>query len=73
MYGGPNEEHELAVSEGGKAETIEGSDVTTSTKNGATVIHFMTSTERRVVKLENGLYVYLLGKLFASLLGINTC
>lgn len=71
VYGGPNEEHELAVSEGGNAETIEGSDVTTSTKSGATVIHFKTSTDRRVVKLENGLYVYLLGALFISLSGEN--
>jgi hypothetical protein len=63
VYGGPNEEHELAVSDGGKADTIEGSDVTTDTKNGATVLHYTTSSERRVVKLENGLYVYLLGEL----------
>jgi hypothetical protein len=62
-YGGPNEEHELAVSDGGKADTIEGSDVTTDTKNGATVLHYTTSSERRVVKLENGLYVYLLSEL----------
>jgi hypothetical protein len=62
VYGGPNEEHELAVSNGGKADTIEGSDVKTATKNGATVLHYTTSPERRVVKLENGLYVYLLGK-----------
>jgi hypothetical protein len=63
VYGGPNEEHELAVSDCGKAETIEGSDVTIATKNGATVLHYTTSSERRIVKLENGLYVYLLGKL----------
>jgi hypothetical protein len=62
VYGGPNEEHELAVSDGGKADTIEGSDVKTETKNGATVLHYTTSPERRVVELENGLYVYLLGK-----------
>lgn len=66
VYGGPNEEHELAVSKGGKAETIEGSDVTTATKNGATVLHYTTSPERKVVKLENGLYVYLLGKQLVS-------
>jgi hypothetical protein len=63
----------LAVSKGGKAETIEGSDVTTSSKNGATVIHFKTSTERRVVKLENDLYVYLLGELLAPMLRMNAC
>jgi hypothetical protein len=63
VYGGPNEEHELAVSNGGKADTIEGSEVKTETKNGATVLHYTTSPERRVVELENGLYVYLLGEL----------
>ena len=73
VYGGPNEEHELAVSEGGKAETIEGSDVTTSIKNGATIVHFKTSTDRRVVKLENDLYVYLLGELLALMLRMNAC
>jgi hypothetical protein len=67
VYGGPNEEHELAVSDAGKAETIEGSDVTISTKNGATVLHYTTSSERRIVKLENGLYVYLLGRLLLSI------
>ena len=73
MYGGPNEEHELAVSEGGKAESIDGSDVTTSTKNGATVLHFTTSPERRVVKLENDLYVYLLGESLGLSFGMYVC
>lgn len=63
VYGGPNEEHELAVSHGGKANTVEGDGVTIATKNGATVLHYTTSSERRVVKLENSLYVYLLGEL----------
>lgn len=68
VYGGPNEEHELAISKGGKAETVEGSDVTTASKSGATVLHYTTGSERRVVKLENGLYVYLLGMLIISAL-----
>lgn len=68
VYGGPNEEHELAVSNGGKAETVEGSDVKTATKNGATVLQYTTSSERKVVKLENNVYVYLLGKFFLLLI-----
>lgn len=62
VYGGPNEEHELAISDAGKADIVEGDDVKSQKKGGATVLHYKTSSERKVVKLENGVYVYLLGK-----------
>lgn len=62
VYGGPNEEHELAISDAGKADIVEGDDVKSQEKGGATVLHYKTSSERKVVKLENGVYVYLLGK-----------
>lgn len=62
VYGGPNEEHELAISDAGKADIVEGDDIKSQKKGGATVLHYKTSSERKVVKLENGVYVYLLGK-----------
>lgn len=62
VYGGPNEQHELAISDAGKAEVVEGSDVKSDKKGSATVLQFNTSPERRIVKLENGVFVYLLGK-----------
>lgn len=68
VYGGPNEQHELAISEGGQARTIEGSGVTTAVKNGATVIGFQTSSTRRVVELGCELYVYILGE-FTNVMG----
>ncbi|KAL2358260.1 putative beta-galactosidase [Cryomyces antarcticus] len=55
VYGGPNERHELAVSDAGRADTVEGSGVTTSTKNGATILNWQTSPKRRVVQLHNNL------------------
>lgn len=61
VYGGPNEGHELAVSNGGTAKLVEGSGVKFGNKNGATIINFETSPTRRVVELECNLYVYLLG------------
>lgn len=62
VYGGPNEEHELAFTACGRAQTIEGSGVKVAYKNGATIINYETSATRRIVQLENNLYVYLLGK-----------
>ncbi|KAK5021119.1 hypothetical protein LTR60_000118, partial [Cryomyces antarcticus] len=66
VYGGPNERHELAVSDAGRADTVEGSGVTTSTKNGATILNWQTSPKRRVVQLHNNLYIYILGDLNAT-------
>nr|POF02402.1 putative beta-galactosidase a [Quercus suber] len=62
VYGGPNEEHELAVSGGGRARIVEGGDVKIGSKHGATVIHFTTSPTRRIVTLGCGLQVYLLDR-----------
>ncbi|KAF2761706.1 family 35 glycosyl hydrolase [Pseudovirgaria hyperparasitica] len=66
VYGGPNEQHELAIedtSEGyGSAETIEGSGVAIAQKTGYTVLNWATSSERKVVKTPSGLYVYLLDR-----------
>lgn len=62
VYGGPKEEHELAIANGGNARVVEGSGVRTSKKNGATVLNFQTSPKRRVVQLDCDLYVYVLDR-----------
>lgn len=61
VYGGPGEEHELAVSNGGHAKTTTGSGIKTAIKNGATIINYKVGS-RKVVTLNCGLIIYLLGR-----------
>lgn len=60
VYGGPGEEHELAISGGGHASAPAG--VKTAQKNGATVINYAVSSERKIVTLGCGLTIYLLDR-----------
>ncbi|KAK6435536.1 hypothetical protein LTR95_008279 [Oleoguttula sp. CCFEE 5521] len=62
VYGGPNEQHEVAVSNGGRARVVEGSGIKSTIKNGATVLGFQTSPTRRVVQLGCDLDVYILDR-----------
>ena len=62
VYGGPGEEHELAVSNGGKATVTEGSGVKLGNKDGATVINYQVSSQRKVVDLSCDLTIYLLDR-----------
>jgi len=62
VYGGPGEEHELAISGGGQATVVEGSGVQIGDKDSATVINYNVSSERAVVELGCGLTVYLLDR-----------
>ncbi|KAK4909035.1 hypothetical protein LTR49_022134 [Elasticomyces elasticus] len=62
VYGGPSEEHELAVSNGGHATVIEGSGVKHQHINGATIINYQTGPKRRIVELSCNLYIYLLDR-----------
>ncbi|GKT76409.1 glycoside hydrolase family 35 protein [Colletotrichum tofieldiae] len=64
VYGGADEHHELAV-EGEQADVtdenvIEGSDVSIEQKRGYTVIGWAVSDERKVVRVHENLYIYLL-------------
>lgn len=68
VYGGPEETHELAVSDGGNATLAEGEDVTIQEVGGATVLNWETSSTRRVVDLEGGLSIYILGTVSIQLL-----
>ncbi|OHW89603.1 glycosyl hydrolase family 35 protein [Colletotrichum incanum] len=64
VYGGADEHHELAV-EGEQADVtdenvIEGSDVSIEQKRGYTVLGWAVSDERKVVRVHENLYIYLL-------------
>ena len=62
VYGGPGEEHELAVTNAGHARITEGSGVKLGNKNGATIINYTVGSKRAVVNLSDGLTVYLLSR-----------
>ena len=62
VYGGPGEQHELAVSDGGKATVTEGDGVQTGNSNRATVLNWETSSSRKVVQLDGGLHIYILDR-----------
>lgn len=61
VYGGPDEQHELAVVGSSPAQVIEGSGVTTKSTGKATIINWQTSPTRRVVKIGD-LLVYVLDR-----------
>lgn len=61
VYGGPSETHELSIITQKSAKTVEGSGVTSTSTNGTTVLHWETSSNRRVVQLGN-LFVYILDR-----------
>lgn len=61
VYGGPGEQHELAVVTDSAAKTIEGADVTTKSDNGVTILNWQFSTTRRVVQV-GSLFVYILDR-----------
>lgn len=61
VYTGQGETNELAISNGGKATVVEGNGVKFGTKNGATVINYSSSSQRRIVEVGSDLSIYLLG------------
>ncbi|EKD21737.1 uncharacterized protein L3040_004959 [Drepanopeziza brunnea f. sp. 'multigermtubi'] len=61
VYGGPGEQHELAVVSESVAKKVEGSDVTMKSLNGTTILNWQTSPTRRVVQV-GSLFVYILDR-----------
>ncbi|KAI9713478.1 MAG: hypothetical protein M1820_000860 [Bogoriella megaspora] len=61
VYGGPDEQHELAIQNGGEATIVEGTGVTTAELNNSTVLNWHVSSQRSVVQLGN-LYVYIVDR-----------
>lgn len=63
VYGEAGERHELAVLNGGRASLLEGVGVTAGVRNGATILNWQTTTDRKVVRVHGDLFIYLLGEL----------
>lgn len=61
VYGGPGEQHELAIVSTSSATTVEGSGITTQSTNGTTILNWQTSSTRRVVQV-GSLLVYILDR-----------
>ncbi|KAF1950709.1 hypothetical protein CC80DRAFT_482347 [Byssothecium circinans] len=62
VYGGPNEQHELAVSKTSGATAVEGSGVEFSNRNGNTILNWQSSPTRRVVRIGSDLYIVVLDR-----------
>ncbi|GKU08842.1 unnamed protein product [Fusarium langsethiae] len=61
LYGGPNELHEVAIKTDSKLKVIEGDEVKTERRRGASVFQFKTSSKRSVVQI-GSLHIYLLDR-----------
>ncbi|RDW80818.1 putative beta-galactosidase [Coleophoma crateriformis] len=61
VYGGPGELHELAFITEQPAKTVEGTGITSKSTNGTTILHWETSSTRRVVQV-GSLFVYILDR-----------
>lgn len=61
VYGGPGERHELAVKDAASGKLLEGSNVILKPSNGSLIAHWRTSTEKRIIQIDD-LYIYILGK-----------
>ena len=62
VYGGPNERHELAVSNTSGATAVEGSGIKFSNRNKNTILHWESKPERRVVRVGSNLYIIVLDR-----------
>lgn len=62
LYGGMNETHEAAISATSGATAVEGSGVKFANRNGNTILHWETSTSRRVVRVGSNLYIVILDR-----------
>ena len=62
VYGGPGEHHELAISGTYPTEMVEGSELQMKAVDGATILNWETSPHRRIVKVDNNLFVYVLDR-----------
>jgi hypothetical protein len=61
VYGGPGEQHELAILTSSSAQAVEGTGVTAKSSNGSTILNWQTSSTRRVVKIGT-VFVYILDR-----------
>jgi hypothetical protein len=61
VYGGPNEQHELAVDSQSPAKVVEGAGITTKSTSGTTILNWKVSSTRIVVQI-GSLSVYILDR-----------
>jgi beta-galactosidase len=62
VYGGPNERHELAVSNTSGATAVEGFGIKFSNRNKNTILHWESKPDRRVVRIGSNLYIVILDR-----------
>jgi hypothetical protein len=62
VYGGPDEQHELAVSKTSGATAIEGSGVKFANRNGNTILNWQSNAKRRVVRIGSDLYIVIVSR-----------
>lgn len=62
VYGGPDEQHELAVSKTSGATAVEGSGVKFANRNGNTILNWQTDVKRRVVRVGSDLYIVIVSR-----------
>lgn len=60
VYGGPNETHEIAFSGCKQYKIIEGTGLTAQVQNGALLLNWAVTPDRKVVEVEKNLFVYIL-------------
>lgn len=63
IQGGPKETHELAITGVKKCNAVEGAGagLQISTKNDVLVINWQVTPNRKMVEVEENIYIYLLG------------
>jgi len=61
LYGGLNETHEIAFSNCKHYEVIEGAGLTVQAQNGALLINWAVTPDRKIIEIEKDLFVYILG------------
>ena len=64
LYGGLGETHEAAFKYQPSHRIIEGHDVTVVSKNETLIFNWAVTSERKIIKVDDGLYLYLLSKYF---------
>jgi len=63
VYGGPGEQHEISIAGMHSTSFIEGSaDVVPANRGGDTVINWKTSPTRRIVQVDQNMYIHLLDR-----------
>tara|TARA_R110002003_G_scaffold120_6_gene10656 strand:- start:14354 stop:16240 length:1887 start_codon:yes stop_codon:yes gene_type:complete len=62
VHGGPNELHELAVTQTSGGTSVEGSGVKFSNRNGNTILQWESSNARRTVRIGSNLYIVILDR-----------